>query len=184
MKRVFVILMGVMFLVFSSSSVTLAARKDKSKQSKTTKSAQEAEAVKKREKIKEAQTKLNNTLWQVRLTQITANKKKELLKDVLRFQENKVSSKKFSAEGFLPTNYTLTLKGENIIVWETMQESAKNGMVFWKGEIEADNMRGVLSWQKNNKVFKEYDFVSTRKEENAIPEDTKPKKEEKKGFLW
>ena len=45
-----------------------------------------------------------------------------------------------------------------------MQTSEKKGLTFWKGELENDKMRGVLSRHIDEKTIKDYTFYSTAKE--------------------
>lgn len=119
------------------------------------------------EKIKKS---LNNTEWQIQLREISASEKKKIFKDTLHFSNDRIGSVALSKEGFIPTSYTLSLKGENIFVWETMQTDADNNLALWKGEIENDLMRGVLSRRKEGMFTGEdYSFVSTAKE--ALPVD-------------
>jgi len=131
---------------------------------------------KRRNMIKAAKEKLNNTVLEIELSQMTAEPKKETFKDTLRFSDNKIESDKLKAEGFPATNYTVSMSGEDIVVWETMQTSEKKGLAFWKGELENGVMRGVLSRHLDEKTVKDYSFASTKVEaveapkEEAIPE--------------
>jgi len=148
-------------------------------------------------KVKEAEKELNNTKWQISLTQITQAEKKEKLTDTLRFKDDKVEMESLTSQGFPASGFTITIKGDdnNVIVWETMQVSEKKGLAFWKGEIEEGRMRGVLSRHLDEKTVKDYSFYSTAKEmiqEEApiaaaptaktsdIKAPTSPAKEEKK----
>lgn len=148
---------------------------------RATKAAQEKEAKersiaqeKMRKLIQEAKEKLNNTAWQIDLRESmsTASEKSgkgkkssSLEKDTLSFRDNKIESSSLISNGFTPTNFTVRLKGKNndIVVWETMQTSADKGVAFWRGEIDNDVMRGVLSWQIDEQTKQDYSFVSAQK---------------------
>jgi hypothetical protein len=130
---------------------------------------------KKMEVMKETAIKLNNTVWEIQLTQISTAKEKETFKDTLRFADYKFISDRLSPDGFGASNFTLAMPHENVVVWETMQDSGKNGLALWKGQlVEGDEvMRGVLSLHLNDKAntVKDYTFVSVKKEIIALAED-------------
>lgn len=121
------------------------------------------DAEKRQAMIKSAKEILGGTTWDINLTQMTPDKKKDKFNDILTFSEGRISSEKLSNEDFGATNFTVRIKGEDIIIWETMQTSAdkEKGVAFWRGEIRKEGvMRGVLSWHiKENKV-KDYSFKS------------------------
>lgn len=160
--KVLLILMAATIFSFSLSKPAFAARQKKAKAKAIKPSVVELE--KRQAMLKAAQEKLNYTAWQVRFMSI-GEKKKESFNDELSFIDNKFASKKMLREGFSATSVTLSLKGENIVVWETMQTDAKGNMAFWKGEIEGERMRGVLSRQPEDKPVADYTFVSVSKEE-------------------
>ena len=197
-KILSVFIVAVCLVALQFSAAEARTKKKKGKESITPK----IEAVKKGEMLKQAAEKLNNTQWQIKLVQITTAEKKETLRDTLRFIDNKVESKALLSEGLLATSYTLSLKGENIVIWETMQTDAKGNLAFWKGEIEGERMRGVLSRQPKDKPAADYTFVSISKEtikeekaaaqkiekqsEEALAETPKDSKieEKKKRWFW
>lgn len=160
--RVFLILMA--FVIFSVSLLkpAFAARQKKAKKKAEVPTVTQTQ--KKQELLKQAEEKLNNTAWQAQFTRISAATKKETYKDELEFIDKKFASRKLSKEGFSATSFTLNLKGENIIIWETMQTDAKGNLAFWKGEMEGERMRGVLSRQLKDKAAIDYTFVSISKE--------------------
>ncbi len=115
-------------------------------------------------RIEEAGKEINNTKWQVTFTQITQAEKKDSFTDTIRFKDGKVEVASLASQGFNASGFTISVKGQNTIVWETMQTSEKKGLAFWKGEIENDKMRGVLSRHIDAKTVKDYTFYSTAKE--------------------
>lgn len=103
---------------------------------------------------------LDNSLWDIDINTMSGKEKPK--KDALIFEGNKVSSDKFAKEGFAPTNYTLTVQGDGVTVWETMQTAANGQIIFWRGEIEPKmtSMRGVISKHVSNEKTEDYSFVS------------------------
>ena len=167
-RKVILILM-VAFGSFSLASVTLARAKKKNAEKKS--EIQEIKVQNDVQKnaqnnvlIQQAQEKLNNSQWQIKLFQLTPSEKNEVSMDTLKFSDNKVVSAKLLSKGFSATSYALSLKGENIVIWETMQTNLYQDMVLFKGEIEGEMMRGVLSQQPKNKPVTDYSFVSISRE--------------------
>ncbi len=123
------------------------------------------DAQKTRKILKDVKDQLNGSTWEITLTQMTSEKKKRKTNDTLNFVDNQIKSKELTSDGFLPSNFTLSLKGEDIVIWETMQTSDKKGLAFWKGEVENGVMRGVLSRHLADNKVKDYSFVSSTKKE-------------------
>jgi hypothetical protein len=185
MKRVGIVLMGICFMVCCTTSAHAwfgSKKKDaapESEQPATTEKAKKAapgkaapaeskadsEAIKaflaKQEIVKKKMVQLNNTEWQLELTPITGKGKKE--SDIATFKNNQVVLTNFSKKGFPATNLTLTVQDDGSIVWETMQTSEKNGMCFWRGEMDKTmmTMRGVVSNRIDDKTKFDYSFAST-----------------------
>ncbi|MFH1837848.1 MAG: hypothetical protein ABH862_07040 [Candidatus Omnitrophota bacterium] len=110
---------------------------------------------------KDAKLKLNNTTWEIELKEMSTEKNREEMKDIIRFAEGRISSDKLTKEGFTPTNYTVRIKGKDRLIWETMQTSEEKGIAFWRGELrEGQPMRGVLSWHIKENKIKDYSFSS------------------------
>jgi hypothetical protein len=169
------------FFVFGVSTIGQTAEKKAAADVEAERLAKEKELAqeKMRKLIQEAKNKLNNTAWQIELKQavstaapdIAGKKQKKasvatIEKDIISFRDNKIDSSSLMAEGFSPTNYTVRLKGKDndITIWETMQTSQDKGVAFWRGEIEKDVMRGVLSWQVSEEDKRDYTFTSVKKE--------------------
>lgn len=113
-----------------------------------------------REKKKSA---LNNSQWDVVVTALSGKGLKQ--NDVLTFYENKFSSDAYSKIGFNASNYTMTLQENGMAVVETMQTSEKEGIIFWRIELDPSvtECRGVLSRQLSTNKTEDYSFVSTSK---------------------
>jgi hypothetical protein len=155
------ILVGTLVFGFWTITCTVA---------QTGKEEDMAQVEKRKQMIKAAKEGLDNTTWQIRLQETTAKKKKkEVIKDTLYFRDGRIESERLTSEGFSPSNFTVRIKGEDNIIWETMQTSEENGLAFWRGEIRQSTkspivMRGVLSWHINEKTVQDYTFVSEEKE--------------------
>ncbi len=107
----------------------------------------------------EAKARLEGTTWEIELADMSGSSAKKI-KDTIRFKDGKVISDNLKDEGFTATDFTVTLKGEEneIIVWETMQSSEKEGLAFWKGEVRGERVRGVLSRHISERNIKDYSF--------------------------
>ncbi|MBI4845192.1 MAG: hypothetical protein HY810_01740 [Candidatus Omnitrophica bacterium] len=118
-----------------------------------------------RKKVEEKRQQINNTSWTAEVSKMGAQEKSK--KDAFLFKNNKFSSDKFSKDGFNPSNYTVTVKEDNITVWETMQRTEEGMIVFWRGEVAEDflSMRGVFSKQSSEGASEDYSFVCERKGE-------------------
>jgi REP element-mobilizing transposase RayT len=103
---------------------------------------------------------LDNTEWKVKFISVDSDSKVvESFIDTLSFSNGKFVSAKFSQKGFNPTNYSVTQE-KNRIIWETIQ-SKENKSISWRGEIEANKMRGVVSLRSQNET-QDFSFVSLR----------------------
>ncbi|MBN1405848.1 MAG: hypothetical protein JW946_04945 [Candidatus Omnitrophica bacterium] len=155
----------VMVVIFGVVGVVQAAQKAQAAPAKAPTVSQE----KMRKMIQDAKAKLNNTSWEIELKKqmLTAEGAKKAApaaeKSNIAFRDNKVEISFLAKDGFTPTNYSVRLKGKDneIVIWETMQTSVDKGVAFWRGEIENNVMRGVLSWQVKENNKQDYSFVST-----------------------
>lgn len=114
--------------------------------------------------LEAAKIELNNMEWKIKLSPIGETKAKAY-EDTLLFVENKFSSEKLESEDFPTSNYTVSLKGEDVIIWETMQTSESGGLAFWRGELENNVMRGVLSMRPDEKTSMDFSFYSIERKE-------------------
>ena len=104
---------------------------------------------------------LNNTEWVIELTSMGGGKAKAE-KDTLHFADGKVSSANLEKAGYGVSNFTTRILEEGPLAWETMQNSEKDGVAFWRGDIASDGvMRGVLSKRDLKDNAKDFSFVST-----------------------
>ncbi len=125
------------------------------------------ELQRRRALISKRKEMLNNTSWEIDMVPLDGKGKQET--DVILFYDRKVSTENLARDGFLPTNFTLTLKEDGKTEWETMQ-SKENEVVFFKGELseEFDTMSGVISFQKLEGNL-DYSFTTTSKRQVTPP---------------
>ena len=109
----------------------------------------------------EAKARLQNTAWDVALNPMSnPDKTKKPMHDTVQFMKDQVSSKLLQAQGFQPTHYTITVAEDGTITWETMQTSEKQGVAFWRGELQGDVMHGVFSHRlAEGQPADDYSFV-------------------------
>lgn len=121
----------------------------------------------KRELIKVKKAELNNIEWSIDVAPLKKpadGNMKQAVKDKAIFKGGKVSLESMMANGFSPTNYTLTIKDNGGLTWETMKTGKDGNVAFIRADItpDAKSMRGVISYPKEN-VSEDYSFKSTAK---------------------
>lgn len=165
--RALIVIAAVSVLGFWTIGILRAAPANKAKEAPADK-AKTSKSVDKAQLMKKAQDKLNNTSWQIELKEPGAGENARVIKDTLRFSGGKVESNMLLSEGFPTTNFSIRIKGEKLVIWETMQTSEKKGIVFWRGDINADftgSMTGMLSRHITDKDIKNYMFSSAGMEQ-------------------
>jgi hypothetical protein len=117
---------------------------------------------------------LNNTEWTIELKSMAGGKAKAE-KDTLHFADGKVVSASMEKAGYSASNFTTRLLEDGALAWETMQNSEKDGIAFWRGDIGTDGvMRGVLSKRDLKNNTKDFNFVSTGSQKVAPPAPPAP----------
>ena len=110
------------------------------------------------EKLREElRAKLDGTEWTLELRPMEGTGKNK--RDTVSFTGRTVTSDRLAKLGYPTSNYSLNVKEDRTATWETMQTKAGEGVVFWRGELEGETMRGVLSQQPANKPAESYSFV-------------------------
>lgn len=132
---------------------------------KTAVAGAQAEAL-----LAEKKAALNGTEWTVTMT--PAGGKGRVETDVLSFSDDKVVSKNLAARGFAASNYSVRLQDDGALTWETMQTSEKEGLAFWRGDVNEGIMRGVLSKRDKNEATTDFSFVSTGMTAAQMPAET------------
>jgi hypothetical protein len=112
----------------------------------------------------EAQTELSGT-WEIELTPMSGEKPP--FKEVLQFERGKVTAERLASDGYPSSSFTLTVGGDGIPVWETMQTKAEEGVVFWRGELRGEIMTGILSKHSLDGATEDYNFVGRRRSASA-----------------
>lgn len=107
-------------------------------------------ALKNDQALKKAQETLDRTEWTIELVSAAGDKKRSE-KDTLRFESGKVESKELSSDDFPASNYTLSIADGGVPIWETMQTGKDSSVVFWRGEVHGDTMRGISSHHPKDK---------------------------------
>ena len=117
-----------------------------------------------KKQLEAAKIELNNMEWKIKLMPMSGTNAAGY-EDTLLFVKNKFSSQKLESEKFPASSYTVSLKGEDVIIWETMQTSESGGLAFWRGELENNVMRGVLSMRPDEKTSMDFSFYSVERKE-------------------
>jgi hypothetical protein len=151
-------------LIMCFVSVSAAAENKEAKKQEKPQAIEVKQDEEMAKRIEEAGKEINNTKWQVTFNQITQAEKKDSFADTISFKDGKVEVASLTSQGFNASGFTISVKGKNTIVWETMQTGEGKGLAFWKGEIEDGKMRGVLSRHLDEKTVKDYSFYSTAKD--------------------
>jgi len=112
--------------------------------------------------IKQKRASLNNSKWDIEVMPLKGGEK---TKDTVVFKDNKIAVGSLLDKGFSYTNYTLTVKDNGVLVWETMQTKTTGEVVFIRGEVASDitSMRGIISFPKGG-VSDDYSFKSVSKQ--------------------
>jgi len=97
---------------------------------------------------------LNSTEWNIKLTSMSGD---DSYDDTLHFTAGKFTSRFLNQKGFSATNFTVVQEGKKII-WETFQSSGDDS-ASWRGEVEADKMRGILSLRTRDEA-QDFSFIS------------------------
>ena len=106
---------------------------------------------------------LNGSSWELELRPFEAGEKKpKILKDTVTFKGATVTSERLGKLGYGSSNFSLNVKEDGTATWETMQSKAGEGTAFWRGEVDKDKMRGVLSQQPTGAAAENFTFVGTR----------------------
>lgn len=149
------IVLGVMVLSFLVMDVVSSTAAEKNRTAPATKTT--TIVTDRREAEARAKETLAAKKWTIYLTIIGAKKAKSET-DVLTFAEGKLTSKNLSSKGYPTSNITVTVQDNGTIIWETMQTKENGDMAFWRGELEGEIMRGVLSLQSVKGGAQDFSF--------------------------
>ena len=115
---------------------------------------------------------LNHTEWDVQLMPM-AFKSANPIPDRLRFEQGQFDSTHLSSQGFPKSNCTVTLLPEGGLRWETMQTHSSGETVFWRGEWDGHQMRGICSRHPVAEASQDYLFVGMNKAADQKPSDAR-----------
>ncbi|MBI3322572.1 MAG: transposase [Candidatus Omnitrophica bacterium] len=104
--------------------------------------------------------RLGGTTWDIQIRPSINAAKSPIREDSIRFDANRVASTQLSAEGFSPSNYTLTPQPDGTFIWETMQSGPGGEVVCWRGECDGQRMRGVMTRQKDGTETESFNFIA------------------------
>lgn len=107
-------------------------------------------------------TPIEGMIWEVEIYTVTKDGNAQPIKDKIRFNGKSFESYYFSSQGFSPSNYTVRVRENGAITWETMQRNPKGQIISWRGDLERNQMVGVMSFQSNNKNAQDFSFVSKK----------------------
>ena len=111
--------------------------------------------------LEEWHGKLTGTAWTLQLRPMNGPAE-AVESDTLQFSDAQVTSSQLSKSGYNSSNYSLRLQGDSAATWETMQSKEGGEAAFWRGEVEGDVMRGVLSQRLPNGGSKDFSFVGSK----------------------
>ena len=104
---------------------------------------------------------LNGSEWVIFIKQI-GDDTNYIETDTLSFLDNKVTSANMQKTGFMGTPFSVTVKEDETVVWETMQ-SGNGQTAFWRGDIKNGIMKGMLS--RKNAAGESTNFFFSSKSE-------------------
>ena len=115
--------------------------------------------------------KLTGTSWELELHPFETGegKKPKVLKDTVTFKDRTVTSERLAKLGYGNSNFSLNVKEDGTATWETMQSKPGEGAAFWRGELEGERMRGVMSQQPTSGQAENFSFVGTQIANHAPP---------------
>ncbi|MCX7661922.1 MAG: hypothetical protein N2Z79_04480 [Candidatus Omnitrophica bacterium] len=165
-QEIKVLLVLGLILVFSSDAWAIFGKKKKEEAKPVTPETvtpstpvitSPVSLAERKEKEEQAKKKLSMKEWVIYLTPM-AGKVAKAKTDILNFNEGKFNSQNLSQKGYPSSNITLTIQDNGVIVWETMQTAESGDVAFWRGELEGEVMRGVVSIHPLNAENEDYSF--------------------------
>ncbi|MFH0985983.1 MAG: hypothetical protein V1882_10720 [Candidatus Omnitrophota bacterium] len=103
---------------------------------------------------------IEGMIWEVEIYTITKDGATHPIKDKIRFNGKSFESYYFSSQGFSPSNYTVKVRENGAITWETMQRNPKGELISWRGDLEGGRMEGVMNYQTSEKNIQNFSFLS------------------------
>jgi len=105
---------------------------------------------------------LDGSTWTIGLTKSSGSGSAQV--DTLTFRDGKVTSSRLCGMQYPTSNYSVTKRDAERVVWETMQTGKNGGVVLWKGEVSDGKMRGVMIRKRRDGNADTFSFVSRKVE--------------------
>jgi len=130
-----------------------------------------SDAAKQEQAKKEWMAKLNGTRWSVAVTPMSAEpgKSPKPKQDTLAFSGPQITSELLVKEGYSGSNFTLRLEDDGSAIWETMQGKEGGHLAFWRGNVQGDVMRGVVSKRSPDGTSVDYSFSGAQLPSQTLP---------------
>jgi hypothetical protein len=118
---------------------------------------------------------LAGTTWDLQLRSMEGGAvSDEMSTDYVRFDNSQVASAELAARGFGKSGYSVRLKADSTLVWETMQQGPGDEVVCWRGESDGGTMRGVMTRQAPGRAVASFSFVGAlRHQDQRAAESTR-----------
>lgn len=85
--------------------------------------------------------------------------------DVLTFSEGKFVSKSLSNKGYPASNFTIAVLSGGTVEWESSQVNESGDISFWKGQLQGETIRGVLSLHTLKGQLQDFYFTNKAEEQ-------------------
>lgn len=108
------------------------------------------------------------TVWEVEIFTANQDGTTQPIKDKIWFNGKSFASHYFSSQGFRPSNYTVKVRENGAISWETMQRNPKGEVISWRGDLEGNRMAGVMNYQTDGSNTQDYSFMSNSKNNQMV----------------
>jgi hypothetical protein len=107
----------------------------------------------------ELRAKLDGTRWAIELQPMYGRKLEQPITDTLSFEYGQFASERLTSQGFPASDVTVGEGEDGTPFWEVTQLNRQEGIIFWRGELEADAVRGLLSRHPLAGRSEEYVFM-------------------------
>ncbi len=164
-NRVLVLMIGLGILVATSSSVYLYISKraveTKYQALLYRKETEFVERTRFENRSPLALQELEGTVWEIEMLPMSSDKSGGLVRDQIRFENGRFSSRYFSEQGYKGTRFTLT-RNPNGATWETIQSHPNGDSVSWRGDWQGDAMKGVAVIRPAGQSSRDFSFFSVK----------------------
>lgn len=106
---------------------------------------------------------LDGSVWEIKLILTSRQGSEVIYEDKLVFENGKVTSYRLSSSGYPRSNYSVTVRDDGTLIWETMQTRQDGRTATWYGEWTDGIMKGILSQRLAEEKSQDFSFVSARR---------------------